>query len=170
MEGNGSQENGKRADHNRVFIFDTTLRDGEQSPGFHLNAAAKLRIARQLERLGVDVIEGGFPSQSATEFDACRRIAREVRRATVTALARADRDEIDTVWAAIKDAETPQIHVVLPASDLHIERKLGLTRAEVLARGREMIAYARSLCDRVQYSASPAGYRAIRRVPERLST
>ena len=157
MEGNGSQENGKRADHNRVFIFDTTLRDGEQSPGFHLNAAAKLRIARQLERLGVDVIEGGFPSQSATEFDACRRIAREVRRATVTALARADRDEIDTVWAAIKDAETPQIHVVLPASDLHIERKLGLTRAEVLARGREMIAYARSLCDRVQYSAEDAG-------------
>ena len=144
-------------DGNRVFIFDTTLRDGEQSPGFHLNTTSKLRIARQLEKLGVDVIEAGFPSLSAAEFDACRRIAREIRGATVTALARADKDEIDTVWSAIKDAESPQIHVVLPVSDLHIERKLGLTRAEVLATGKEMIAYARSLCDTVQWSGEDAG-------------
>ena len=144
-------------EENRVFIFDTTLRDGEQSPGFHLNATSKLRIARQLERLGVDVIEAGHPSLSAAEFDACRRIAREIRGTTVTALARADRDEIDTVWSALKEAERPQIHVVLPVSDLHIERKLGMTRAEVLAKGREMIAYARSLCDNVQYSGEDAG-------------
>jgi len=153
----GSRDGAKQRDANRVFIFDTTLRDGEQSPGFHLNATSKLRIARQLEKLGVDVIEAGHPSISAAEFDACRRIAREVRGATVTALARADKDEIDAVWSAIKEAESPQIHVVLPVSDLHIERKLGMTRAEVLARGREMIAYARSLCDTVQYSAEDAG-------------
>jgi len=103
------------------------------------------------------VVEAGFPSLSAAEFDACRRIAREVRGVTVTALARADRDEIDTVWSAIKDAQSPQIHVVLPVSDLHIERKLGMTRAEVLAKGKEMIAYARSLCDAVQYSGEDAG-------------
>src|SRR5215472_11637138 len=99
-------EGGKqRAESNRVFILDTTLRDGEQSPGFHLNAASKLRLARQLEKLGVDVIEAGFPASSAGEFDACRRIAREVRGAGVTALARADREEIDSVWRAIRDAE-----------------------------------------------------------------
>jgi 2-isopropylmalate synthase len=153
----GSRDGAKQRDANRVFIFDTTLRDGEQSPGFHLNATSKLRIARQLEKLGVDVIEAGHPSLSAAEFDACRRIAREVRGTTVTALARADKDEIDTVWSAIKEAESPQIHVVLAVSDLHIERKLGMTRAEVLARGREVIAYARTLCDTVQYSAEDAG-------------
>ena len=142
---------------NRVFILDTTMRDGEQSPGFHLNATGKLRIARQLERLGVDVIEAGHPSLSASEFDAVRRVAREVRTTTITALARADREEIDTVWAAIKDAERPQIHVVLPASDVHIERKLGMTREQVIATGREMIAYARSLCESVQFSAEDEG-------------
>ena len=152
------RDNGKdQPQSNRVFILDTTLRDGEQSPGFHLNATSKLRIARQLQKLGVDVIEAGFPSSSAGEFDACRRIAREVRGVGVTALARADRDEIDTVWRAIRDAESPQIHVVVPVSDLHIERKLGKTRSEVLAMGVEAIAYARSLCENVQYSAEDAG-------------
>ena len=141
----------------RVFIFDTTLRDGEQSPGFHLDANSKLRIARQLEKLGVDVIEAGFPISSPGDFEACRRIAREIRGATVTALARAVREDIDAVWAAIKEAETPQIHIVLSVSDVHIDRKLGLTRAEVLKRGAEMVSYARSLCDRVQYSPEDAG-------------
>src|ERR1700720_4963213 len=103
----------------RVFIFDTTLRDGEQSPGFHLDANSKLRIARQLEKLGVDVI--------------------------------------DAVWGAIKEAESPQIHIVLSASDVHIDRKLGMTRAQVLKRGAEMVSYARSLCDNVQYSPEDAG-------------
>ena len=157
MTSRTSRDEGRAPESNRVFVFDTTLRDGEQSPGFHLNATAKLRIARQLDKLGVDVIEAGHPSLSAAEFDACRRVAREVRGATITALARADREEIDAVWAAIKDAEKPQIHIVLPASDLHIEGKLGMTRDEVLQTGREMIAYARSLCDVVQYSAEDAG-------------
>src|ERR1700737_923460 len=145
------------ASPDRVFIFDTTLRDGEQSPGFHLDANSKLRIARQLEKLGVDVIEAGFPISSPGDFESCRRIAREIRGTTVTALARAVREDIDAVWAAIKEAETPQIHIVLSVSDVHIERKLGLTRAQVLKRGAEMVAYARSLCDRVQYSPEDAG-------------
>jgi 2-isopropylmalate synthase len=157
MNAKESNEGRQPAEPNRVFILDTTLRDGEQSPGFHLNATAKLRVARQLEKLRVDVIEAGYPSNSAGEFDACRRIAREVRSVAVTALARADRDEIDTVWRAIRDAESPQIHVVVPVSDLHIERKLGMTRGEVLKKGAEAIAYARSLCENVQYSAEDAG-------------
>jgi len=157
MNAKESKDGKHRAESNRVFILDTTLRDGEQSPGFHLNAASKLRIARQLEKLGVDVIEAGFPSFSPGEFDACRRIAREIRSVAVTALARADRDEIDAVWRAIKDAQTPQIHVVVPVSDLHIERKLGLSREEVLKKGAEAVAYARSLCENVQYSAEDAG-------------
>src|SRR6202521_975412 len=141
----------------RVFIFDTTLRDGEQSPGFHLDANSKLRIARQLEKLGVDVIEAGFPISSPGDFEACRRIAREIRGATVTALARAVPADIDAVWAAIKEAESPQIHIVLSVSDVHIDRKLGMTRKEVLKRGAEIVAYARTLCERVQYSPEDAG-------------
>jgi len=157
MNAKQSKDGEQRAESSRVFILDTTLRDGEQSPGFHLNATSKLRIARQLEKLGVDVIEAGFPSSSAGEFDACRRIAREIRGVAVTALARADRDEIDAVWRAIRDAQSPQIHVVMPVSDLHIERKLGLSREEALKKGAEAIAYARSLCENVQYSAEDAG-------------
>jgi 2-isopropylmalate synthase len=141
----------------RVYIFDTTLRDGEQSPGFHLDANSRVRLARQLERLGVDVIEAGFPVTSRVDFEACRRIAREVRGAGIAALARALREDIDIAWEAIKEAETPQIHIVLSVSDIHIERKLRMTRSEVLERGREMVAYARSLCDRVQYSPEDAG-------------
>ncbi len=147
----------KDANPDRVFIFDTTLRDGEQSPGFHLDANSKLRIARQLEKLGVDVIEAGFPISSPGDFEACRRIAREIRGTTVTALARAVKEDIDAVWGAIKEAETPQIHIVLSASDVHIDRKLGMTREQVLKRGAEMVAYARSLCDNVQYSPEDAG-------------
>jgi 2-isopropylmalate synthase len=141
----------------RVFILDTTLRDGEGSPGFHLDANSKVRIARQLEKLGVDVIEAGFPISSRGDFEACQRIAREIRSTGVTALARAVREDIDAVWAAIKDAETPQIHIVLSVSDVHIDRKLGKTREQVLKQGAEMVAYARTLCDRVEYSPEDAG-------------
>jgi 2-isopropylmalate synthase len=141
----------------RVFIFDTTLRDGEQSPGFHLDANSKLRIARQLEKLGVDVIEAGFPISSPGDFEACRRIAREIRGASVTALARAVRDDIDAVWGAIKEAEDPQIHIVLSVSDVHIQRKLGMTREQVLQKGAEMVEYARRFCAKVEYSPEDAG-------------
>ena len=141
----------------RVFIFDTTLRDGEQSPGFHLDSEQKLLFAKQLESLGVDVIEAGFPISSPGDFEACRQIAREVRGTSITALARAVRQDIDAVWGAIGEAETPQIHIVLSVSDIHIQRKLGLEREAVLERGEEAVKYARSLCDRVEYSPEDAG-------------
>ncbi len=157
MSSAGPNANAAPAHSDRVFILDTTLRDGEGSPGFHLDANSKVRIARQLEKLGVDVIEAGFPISSRGDFDACRRIAREIRGAGVTALARAVREDIDAVWAAIKDAETPQIHIVLSVSDVHIDRKLGKTREQVLKQGAEMVAYARTLCERVEYSPEDAG-------------
>lgn len=141
----------------RVYVFDTTLRDGEQSPGFALDGEAKLLFAKQLELLGVDVIEAGFPISSPGDFEACRQIASEVRGPMVTALARAVRADIEAVWGAIKEAERPQIHIVLSASDIHIQRKLGLSRAEVIRRGVEAVGFARSLCAEVEYSPEDAG-------------
>jgi len=141
----------------RVYVFDTTLRDGEQSPGASLNSDQKLEIARQLARLGVDVIEAGFPLSSPGDFLAVQRIAREVPGPTITALARAVRADIDSVWAAVEDAPRAQIHIVLSVSDIHIERKLRSNRQDVLRRGIEAVEYARSLCDQVEYSPEDAG-------------
>jgi 2-isopropylmalate synthase len=141
----------------RVYIFDTTLRDGEQSPGASLNPDQKLAIAWQLARLGVDVIEAGFPLSSPGDFEAVQRIAREVQGPTITALARAARPDIDAVWGSVRDAARKQIHMVLSVSDIHIERKLRSNRRDVLRRGVEAVAYARSLCDEVEYSPEDAG-------------
>jgi len=141
----------------RVFIFDTTLRDGEQSPGASLNPDKKLQIARQLALLGVDVIEAGFPLSSPGDFEAVQRIARQVEGPMITALARAARPDIDAVWQAVRDAERKQIHMVLSVSDIHIERKLRSNRRDVLRRGVEAVEYARSLCDDVEYSPEDAG-------------
>jgi 2-isopropylmalate synthase len=147
----------QRWTRDRVYVFDTTLRDGEQSPGFALDGEAKLLFAKQLEQLGVDVIEAGFPISSPGDFEACREISREVRGPMITALARAVKTDIDAVWGAIRDAERPQIHIVLSVSDIHIQRKLGLSRDEVIRRGVEAVKYARSLCPEVEYSPEDAG-------------
>jgi 2-isopropylmalate synthase len=141
----------------RVYIFDTTLRDGEQSPGASLSPDQKFRIAWQLAGLGVDVIEAGFPLSSPGDFEAVQRIARQVEGPMITALARAARPDIDAVWGAVKDADRKQIHMVLSVSDIHIERKLRSNRGDVLRRGVEAVAYARSLCDEVEYSPEDAG-------------
>jgi 2-isopropylmalate synthase len=141
----------------RVHVFDTTLRDGEQSPGFALDGEAKLLFAKQLEQLGVDVIEAGFPISSPGDFEACRQIAQEVRGPMITALARAVRTDVEAVWGAIREAERPQIHIVLSASDIHIQRKLGLTREEIIRRGVEAVTFARGLCAEVEYSPEDAG-------------
>jgi len=141
----------------RVFIFDTTLRDGEQSPGASLTPALKLEVGFQLARLGVDVLEAGFPLSSPGDFEAVQAIARRVEGPTITALARAVREDIDAVWAAVREARRCQIHIVLPVSDIHIERKLRSTRQDVLRRGVEAVAYARSLCPEVEYSPEDAG-------------
>ncbi len=148
-----------------VRVFDTTLRDGEQSPGASLTSVEKLEIARQLARLGVDVIEAGFPAASPDDLAAVQRIATEVgqpgsagaRVPIVAGLARANRGDIDACWRAVGPAASPRIHTFLATSDIHLQHKLKMTRAEVVARVGEMVAYARSLCPDVEFSPEDAG-------------
>src|SRR4051812_49798300 len=111
-------------DPNRVLLFDTTLRDGEQSPGISLNTAEKLEIAHQLARLGVDIIEAGFPIASPGDFEAVQAIAREVNGPVICGLARANASDIDRAWEAIRDSERPRIHTFLSTSDIHLQHQL----------------------------------------------
>jgi 2-isopropylmalate synthase len=141
---------------NRVIIFDTTLRDGEQAAGGMLNVQEKLGIARQLESLGVDVIEAGFPASSKGDFEAVRLIAREIRRSSVCALAHANPKAIDTAWEAIAEAEHPRIHVFLSASDVHLAHQLKKSREEVLGQARDMVARARKYVSDVEFSPMDA--------------
>ncbi len=140
----------------RVRIFDTTLRDGEQSPGATMTATEKLEIALALARLGVDVIEAGFPAASPDDLNAVRDIARRVQGPTIAGLARAARNDIDRTWEAVREAAKPRIHTFLATSDLHLEHKLRMTRDEVRTRVREMVGYARSLCEDIEFSAEDA--------------
>src|SRR5438132_9152 len=139
-------------DPNRVVIFDTTLRDGEQSPGASMNLAEKLEVARQLEALGVDVIEAGFPIASPGDFEAVQAVAREVHGPTICALARCSEPDIDRAWEAVKDAERGRIHTFISTSDIHIQHQLRSTRPAVLQRARECVARARSFCPDVEFS------------------
>lgn len=141
----------------RIHVLDTTLRDGEQVPGAKLTGIEKLEIARQLALLGVDVIEAGFPASSPGDFEAVRTIAREVRGVGVTALARAVQKDIDAVWGAVRDAEMPQIHIVLGVSDIHLQGKFRRSREDILAMGVEAVRYAKTLTPFVQYSTEDAG-------------
>ncbi|WP_199246302.1 2-isopropylmalate synthase [[Phormidium] sp. ETS-05] len=144
----------------RIIIFDTTLRDGEQSPGASLNVEEKLTIARQLARLGVDVIEAGFPYASPGDFEAVQRIAEAVgteNGPTICGLARATRADIAAAGAAVKPAYRGRIHTFIATSDIHLEYKLKKTRAEVLEITGEMVAYAKSLVDDVEFSPEDAG-------------
>src|SRR5207248_7154199 len=118
----------RRTRMDRVVIFDTTLRDGEQSPGASLNADEKMEIAQQLARLGVDVIEAGFPISSPDDFEAVRRIAREVKGPIIAGLARAKPEDIDRCWEAVKEAARPRIHTFLSTSDIHLSRQFRMTR------------------------------------------
>ncbi|MGE0460752.1 MAG: 2-isopropylmalate synthase [Vicinamibacterales bacterium] len=140
----------------RVRIFDTTLRDGEQAPGFSMTPAEKVRLAEHLERLGADVIEAGFPVSSDGDFEAVRAVAATVKSAIVAGLARAVTGDIDRAWAALQGAQRPRIHVFLATSDLHLEHKLRIDRATCLARTREAVAHARSLTPDVEFSAEDA--------------
>ena len=140
----------------RVIIFDTTLRDGEQAAGGMLNIQEKLEIARQLERLGVDVIEAGFPISSEGDFEAVKRIAREIEGATVCALARAHADDIDRAWQAVKEAKRPRIHVFLSASDIHLVHQLKKSRQQVLEMSHNMVARAKQYTDDIEFSPMDA--------------
>jgi 2-isopropylmalate synthase len=141
-----------RDEANRVRIFDTTLRDGEQSPGISLNTQEKVEIAHQLARLGVDVIEAGFPITSPGDFEAVKAIAREVEGPVICGLARTSKQDIDVAWNAVKDAERPRIHTFIATSDIHIERKLQTTRDDVKGQARAAVAHAKQYTDDVEFS------------------
>src|SRR5437660_6854240 len=138
------------SDH--VRIFDTTLRDGEQSPGISLNRQEKLESAHQLARLGVDVIEAGFPITSPGDFDSVQAIAREVHGPVICGLARTGVQDVDAAWNAVKDSERPRIHTFIATSDVHIERKLQTTREDVNGQVRAAVSHARAYTDDVEFS------------------
>ena len=140
----------------RVVIFDTTLRDCEQAPGATHNAGQKLEIARQLARLGVDIIEAGFPISSPDESDAVKAIAEQVREPIICALARAKPEDVDAAWNAIKGARRPRIHVFMSTSDVHLQHQYKKTRAEALEITREMVARAKSYTDDIEFSPMDA--------------
>jgi 2-isopropylmalate synthase len=137
----------------RVMIFDTTLRDGEQSPGASMNTPEKLRIAVQLEKLGVDIVEAGFPAASEGDFDAVSRVAGKLKKTKVAALARASRADIDRAWQALRHAALPRIHTFIATSDIHLEYKLKMSRDEVLKAAVEAVRHAKSLTEDVEFSA-----------------
>jgi 2-isopropylmalate synthase len=153
--------------NNYVKIFDTTLRDGEQSPGATMTSVEKLEVARALARLGVDIIEAGFPAASPDDLEAVRRIAAEVgnppageeqaRVPVIAGLARANKADIDKAWEAVREAAHPRIHTFLATSEIHMKHKLKMDPEEVVERVRAMVAYANSLCADVEFSPEDAG-------------
>src|SRR5213593_1688099 len=145
-----------RAQADRVLIFDTSLRDGEQSPGISLNKPEKVEIAQQLARLGVDVIEAGFPITSPGDFEAVQAIARDVEGPVICGLARTHKADIDAAWGAIKGSANPRIHTFVSTSDIHIEHQLQTTRDDVKGQARAAVALARSYCDDVEFSPMDA--------------
>jgi 2-isopropylmalate synthase len=141
----------------RIYIFDTTLRDGEQSPGCSLNLGEKLEMARQLERLGVDIMEAGFPIASEGDHEAVRGIALEIRRPVIAALARCNEKDIERAWDAVRHAARPRLHTFYATSDIHLQYKLHKTRAEALNQIERMVALAASLTADVEFSPEDAG-------------
>jgi 2-isopropylmalate synthase len=139
-----------------VQIFDTTLRDGEQSPGFSMNRDEKLRLARQIEELGVDVMEVGFPIASPGDLEATQAVAREVKHCRVAALARACQEDVDAALRGLEPAAKPRLHLFLATSDLHLKHKLRITREEALSRITKMIRFGRQHCEEVEFSAEDA--------------
>lgn len=140
----------------RIRIFDTTLRDGEQTPGVNLNISDKLRIAHVLAGLGVDVIEAGFPASSQDDFVAVRRVSEQIRGPVICALARAEERDIRRAAEALEKAEKSRIHIFIASSDIHLQYKLKMTREQVRARTAASVRLARSLCADVQFSAEDA--------------
>lgn len=140
----------------KVWIFDTTLRDGEQSPGFSMNIEEKIRMANQLAKLNVDVIEAGFPIASEGDFEAVKAVAQAVKGPVIAGLARVPKIDIDRAWGAVQYAEKPRIHVFVATSDIHLEHKLRKTREEILRESIEAVRYAKSLCDDIEYSPEDA--------------
>src|SRR5215472_1581531 len=140
----------------RLIIFDTTLRDGEQSPGASMNLAEKLEVARALRDLGVDVIEAGFPIASPGDFEAVQAVARQVQGPVICGLARCNAADIDRAWEALADAPRPRIHVFLATSAIHREFKLHMAKDEIIRRAVEGVERAKAYCDDVEFSPEDA--------------
>lgn len=153
-----------------VHLFDTTLRDGEQSPGFSMNRDEKLRLARKLESLGVDVIEAGFPVASPGELDCVRAVAAEIRTTRVAALARARREDVEAALKALEPAARPRLHVFLATSDLHLAAKLRISRREALDAISRWVRHGREHCPEVEFSAEDASRSDIRFLLEAMET
>jgi 2-isopropylmalate synthase len=143
-------------ERSRITVFDTTLRDGEQSPGCSMNVQEKLRLAHQLDRLGVDVIEAGFPIASEGDFSAVQAIAAAIRRPVIAGLARACAPDIERAWQALQGAARPRIHVFLATSDIHLQYKLKISRQQCLEQARDSVRLAKSLCSDVEFSPEDA--------------
>lgn len=140
----------------KIHFFDTSLRDGEQSPGCSMNKREKLLLAKQLEKLGVDVIEAGFAAASPGDFESVQLIAKEIKNSTVAVLSRTVKEDIEKAWEAVKEAKKPRIHTFIATSDIHMKYKLKMEPEEVVKRAEEMVAYAKSLCPEVEFSAEDA--------------
>src|ERR1700724_3407924 len=143
-------------DSPRITIFDTTLRDGEQSPGCSMNVQEKVRLGRQLHPLGVDVIEAGFPIASDGDFAAVQAVAAAVQRPVIAALARASKHDVERAWQALSDAVHPRIHIFLATSDIHLQFKLRISRQQCLEQARDSVRLAKSFCQDVEFSPEDA--------------
>src|SRR6202030_2222648 len=140
----------------RILIFDTTLRDGEQGPGFSLHVEEKLALGRALDALGVDIMEAGFPIASPQDAEAVRRVATEIRRPIIAALARCRRLDLEKTFWALEPAAQPRVHIVLATSDLHLEKKLNMTRDQCIDAAADTVQFARAHVDDVEFSAEDA--------------
>jgi 2-isopropylmalate synthase len=152
LMGGGMKVSGRE----HIKIFDTTLRDGEQAPGYSMRKDEKLRMARQLDRLGVNVIEAGFPIASQGDFEAVQAVAAAVRRPTIAALARCCKEDIERAWQAVQKAAHPRVHAFLATSDIHLQHKLKISRQQCLEQARDAVILATSLCEDVEFSPEDA--------------
>lgn len=140
----------------KIRIFDTTLRDGEQSPGVNLNLKEKMIIAKRLERLGVDVIEAGFPMASEGDFKSVSEIAKNIKNSEIAALSRAVKKDIDLAWNAVKYSESPRIHTFIATSPIHMKYKLNMSEEQVIENAIEAVRYSKNLCSNIEFSAEDA--------------
>ncbi len=139
-----------------IKIFDTTLRDGEQSPGCSMNLNEKLQMARQLERMNVDIIEAGFAISSKGDFEAVNEVAKTIKNAQIVSLARCVQKDIDAAWEAVKAANHPKIHIFMATSPIHMQYKLKMSEDEVVRRSIEAIKYCKSFCPEIEFSCEDA--------------
>ena len=141
----------------KIYIFDTTLRDGEQSPGASMNLEEKVQIAEVLADMKVDIIEAGFPIASNGDFEAVSEISKNIKGSTIAGLARAKISDIERAWEAVKHAESPRIHTFIATSPIHMKYKLMKTESEVLESIKQTVTYARNLCDNIEWSCEDGG-------------